>query len=367
MDANKIKLSDHQVFALAANFTMGTSIIAVTATIADYAKQDAWLVALIAPFIGLPFIWIYHSLMKLHPGKTLIEVYYAVFGKFIGWILAFLFSVFVCFVSTPSVTFYIGNFVQTQYMTETPLYALFFIFVICLMVALLYGLEAVARSAEISVVIVSGLIIFAMLMNLPNIHPKNLMPVLEEGFTPIIKASIQLASVLTWPCILFTMFYPINTDNTNKTRNSLFFGYTWGTIINLIIVTMSVLVLGSTIASNSQYSTYLMAKEISLGVINRVEAIISFSWIVTETVRNILYFYAAAVGISRLFGISDYKKIILPLGLVCLVYAGVNYPDSYYVGKYDTIGWTTEIGVYGFVLPILMLIITKIKIKIGRL
>ncbi|MCX7614578.1 MAG: endospore germination permease [Clostridiales bacterium] len=364
---NTIKLSDHQVFALAGNFTMGTAIIAVTATVADYAKQDAWIVALLAPVVGLPLIWVYHYLMKLHPGKTLIEVYYAVFGKVIGWILAAYFVIFVCLLSAPNIIFYIGNFVQTQYMTETPLYALHFVFVICLMVGLLYGLEAIARSSEISIFIVSGLIIFAMLMNLPNINPKNLLPVLEEGFTPIIKASIQLASNITWPCIIFTMFYPLNTVNTNKTRNSLFIGYTWGTIINFICIIMSVLVLGSTITARSQYPTYLMAKEISIGIISRVEAIISFSWIVTETVRVTFYFYAAVIGITRLLGLSDYKKIVLPLGLVSLVFSGVTYPDTIYPGIYDTTMWVAMIGVYGVVLPILMLIITKIKIRIGKL
>ena len=62
---NKIKLTDNQMFALVANFTIGISMISVSSSTAGLAFQDAWISALITPIIGLPFIWLYLYLGKL--------------------------------------------------------------------------------------------------------------------------------------------------------------------------------------------------------------------------------------------------------------------------------------------------------------
>ncbi len=358
---NKIKISNFQLFALTANFTLGTTVIATASGIAELAEQDAWICALITPVIGLPFIWMYYYLGKLYPGKTFVDMFSLVFGKWLGWIISASFVLFICFFSAAAVISYIGNFVQTEYMSETPLYALNFLFAIVLVIGLLYGLEAIARSAEVFFYIVTVMIVLAILMTIPNIHPENLLPVFEKGAVPVLKGSIRLSSFLTWPFIILIMIYPINTDHTVKTRNSLFLGYLWASAFNFISTIMAILVLGSTITARSQYPTYLMAKGISIGIIDRIEAAVSFSWILTESVRMILYFYAGVIGLSQLFGLKDHKKIVLPLGLVMLVYSGVVYPDAAYQAKWDSTTWIALIGTFGIILPIAMLIISIIK------
>lgn len=365
---DKTKISNFQLFALAANFTVGSTIIAISSGIADLAKQDAWICALITPIIGLPFIWMYFYLGKLYPGKTLVDIFNAVFGKWLGWIISACFVIFICFLDTAEIISYIGNFVQTEYMSETPLYAFNLLFTIVLVIALLYGLEALARSAEVFFYIVTILIVLTMLLNIPNIYPKYLLPVFEKGIVPVLKGSLRLSSFLTWPIIVLNMFYPLNTDHGSKARNALISGYLWGSSINFICTLMSILVLGGTITAKSNYPTYLMAKEISIGIIDRIEAIISFTWIITESIRMILYFYAGVIGLAQLFGIKDHKKIILPLGLIMLVYSGIVYPDAAYQVKWDSTTWIPLIGTFGAVLPIVILVISIIKkrIKISK-
>lgn len=360
---NKTKISNFQLFALTANYSLGTAVIATSSGIAELAKQDAWICALITPVIGLPFIWMYCYLGKLYPGKTFVDMFSLVFGKWLGWIISAFFVLFICFLSAAAVISYIGNFVQTEYMSETPLYALNLLFAIVLVIGLLYGLEAIARSAEVFIYIVTVLFVLTMLMSVPNIHPENLLPVFEKGMVPILKGTIRLSSFLTWPFIVLIMIYPINTGHTVKTRNALFWGYLWASTINFVCTIMAILVLGSTITARSQYPTYLMAEEISIGIIDRIEALVSFSWILTESVRMILYFYAGVIGLSQLFGLKDHKKIVLPLGLAMLVYSGVVYPDAAYQAKWDSTTWIALIGTFGIVLPIVMLIISIIKKK----
>ncbi|MDR3625574.1 MAG: endospore germination permease [Ignavibacteriaceae bacterium] len=358
---NKTKISNHQLFALVANFTLGTTVISISSNVVSLAHQDAWISALISIAIGIPFIWMYYYIGKLYPGKSLIDILNAAFGKWAGWILSAIFVVFVCYLDTAQVIFYVGNFIRNEYMTETPLYALNLLLAIGIVIGMLYGLEAIARAAEGFIVIVSVLIIFSLLLNMKNIEPLNLLPIFEKGIVPILKGAFSLSSYMTWPLVILLMIVPTSTDNTIKTRNSLFAGYLWGATINFLCTIMSLMVLGSTITARSEYPAYMMAKEISVGIIDRIEGIISFSWLVTEFIRILLYFYAGTLGLAQLFRIKDYKKLIMPLGLVMLMYSGVVYPNAAYQAKWDTTTWVPFIATFGVILPILILIIKKFK------
>lgn len=361
----KIKISNHQLFALAASFAIGDTVIASSSRIAALAHQDAWIAAIITPIIGLPFIWLYFYLGKLYPGKTLIDMIKSAFGKWFGWIISAIFVVFICLLSAAQVISYIGNFIQSEYMTETPLYALNLLLAIALVVGLLYGIEAIARSSEVFVVLVIVLMMLAIIFNLKNIHIENLTPVFEKGIAPALKGTLFSSSFLTWPFIILLMVYPSSTDNNKKTRNSLFLGYLLGAVVNFVCTIMAIMVLGSTITSMSLYPTYLMAKEISVGIITRIEGVVSFSWILTEFVRTILYFYAGTMGLCQLFKIKNHKRLVLPIGLLILVFSGVVYPTAAYQTKWDTTTWVVSIVAFGVILPILMLIATKIKRRIN--
>ena len=199
---NQTKISSSQLLALTACYSFGSTVIAMASGTAELAKQDAWISSLVASAVGLVFIWMYYSLGKLYPDKNLVDIFRCAFGKWIGWIVSAFFVLFVCLLSAAQVTTYMGNFKQIEYMTETPLYALNLVFVILLVIALLYGLEAITRSSEIFVIIITAMIVITMLASIPNVHTDNLMPVLENGFGPVLKGSLRLSSFLTWPFIV---------------------------------------------------------------------------------------------------------------------------------------------------------------------
>ena len=359
----KTKISNHQLFALVANFVIGDTIIASSASVAALANQDAWISALVAPIVGFPFIWLYYYLGKLYPEKTLVDMLLSAFGKWLGWIISALFVIFVCFLSAEQVISYIGNFIQTEYMTETPLFALNLLIAIALVIGLLYGLEAIARSAEVFVVVITVLMVLAILFNFENANPENLLPIFENGIAPMLKGTLFSSSFLTWTCIVLLMVCPSSTENTKKTRNSLFLGYFLGAVVNFICTIMAIMVLGGTATSRSLYPIYFMAKEISVGIITRVEGFVSFAWILSEFVRAVIYFYAGMIGFCQLFKIKNCKRLIIPLGLIALVFSGVVYPTSAYQAKWDTTTWVLSIISFGVILPLAVMIIRLIRKK----
>jgi spore germination protein KB len=270
--------------------------------------------------------------------------------------------VFICLLDVPQVTWYVGNFITTQYLTEIPMYVINAVTIITLTIALLYGIEAIARSAEIFIYIMSFMIILTLVMVCPNADVRNILPVLEKGMTPVLKGSILLSSYTTWPIIVLNMVYPLHTGNIKSPYKPLLLGYLWASAIIFICNIMSILVLGSNVAAQEQFPTYMLAKEINLGTIfTRFEAIIAGAWIISLFFKAALYFYGAVMGISQVLGLKDYKKIVLPLGLISIVFSDIVYPNGNYEAQWDSTTWIVWIATFAVILPMVILSITAIK------
>lgn len=362
----KKEITSFQLFALTANFTMGTTVMSASSGVATLAKQDAWISSILACILGFLFIFLYCKLEELYPGATFVDMLRSAFGSWIGWIIAALFVLFVCFMDCAQIIYYIGTFGNTEYMTETPKYAFYLLAVIGMVIGLLYGLETISRLAEIFVFVVIGLISLALLLSFSNVHIDNILPILENGVPPVLKGTLYLTSYLTWPLIIFSMVCPSCHETTKKKKTALFCGFFTGSIINLLCTLMSLLVLGSNITSKTNYPTYFMAQAIDLGIVSRLEGVISGAWLITQFLKACLYCYAGLIGLSQLFGITESKRLVSPLGLIILVLAGVVYPSTIYQSKWDSTTWIPFIGTFSVVLPILLLLIALLKKAIAN-
>lgn len=353
---DKIRITNHQLFALTANFTCGSAVMAASSSAASIAKQDAWLSMLFTLVLGLLEIGIVCFLVSYYPGKTYVEMLQKILGRKSGSAIAIGF-VFFCMLSDAQITWYIGNFITTQVMFDTPVYAINIVFMSVIMIALFYGLEAIARSYEIFLYFISLLFFAAIFLVLPNARIEYLQPMFEKGLLPIIKGSFLLSSFLIFPIGIMLMIFPANTDNTSTAKQSFVKGYLWGGFIIFVSIFVSIIVLGSTIAANSQYPVYILAKEIQAGtVFSRLEFLVAAVWIITLLARGILYFYAALISLVQLLNLQDQQKIILPLGLVLTVLSEVVYTDVIHQADWDLLVWPPFAATFGVLLPLVMLI-----------
>lgn len=357
----KIKITNHQLFALTASFTSGSAILVISASVASLTKQDSWISILLTLVFGLHEIWLICFLWRHYPGMTYVEIMGRIFGKWIGSMIAAGF-VFFCLLSASQIVWYIGNFITLQVMPETPAYLINIVFMIITAIALLYGLEAIVRSYEIFIYFVSFLFILAMILVLPNARIENLLPILENGIIPILKGSFLLFSFLILPAVILLMIFPVNADNKRKAKKSFIKGYLWGGFLVSISIFVSILVLGSTITAASQYPVYILAKEINIGIVfSRLEFVVAAVWIVTVLSREILYFYAGVTGLAQLLELKDHKIVILPLGLIILVMSEVVFTDVIYQSNWDTFVWPPFAATFGFILPLAMVIVFYMK------
>lgn len=355
------KISSSQLRSMIATFTAGTTIIVVAGDIVNIAKQDAWMSTIIAMLFGCIALLIYINLSKLYPNMTFLQMLELAFGKWIGKTISLGF-IFICIITLTQVTWYVGRFVKTQNMPETPMYAINIFVIIPVLIGIYYGIETIGRSSKIFAIAFTSLFCLGMVLVAPKSNVENLLPILENGFVPVLKATFIIIHYMVFPIIIMLMVYPTNVQNDNKVNKAIFTGFIWGSMLVILGNIMSILVLGDTIASRASYPTYLLAKEIQVGeVFTRMEALVSGSWIITIFFRVLMYFYAVIIGLKQVFGLKEYEYNILPIGIIVAVLSGFIYKDAYYQVEYDMTAWIFFILTFGFFLPIILLIIGLVK------
>ena len=356
----ELKITNHQVYTVTALSTLGGSILVISSTMAAIAKQDAWISVLVNTMYGSIMIGIFCFLGSRFPGLTLIGIVRHIFGKWPGLILAAAY-VFFIFKTALDIPWFIGTF-GAHAMPETPPAVINILFFGALIIAVRYGIEAYARASEIFYFFVTALFIISVILVVPNAKIEYIRPVVERGFTPILKGSIFLAGFISFPVITMLMVYPKYAEDLNKGKRALFKGFLWANAVVLATVFISILVLGSVFVSKSSFPTIMLAEEIRIGtVLTRFEYIISIMWTVSEFGIGILYFYGAVAGLSELLGLKEHKKIVFPMGLIIFLYADIAWPNSIEQANWFVEVWTPHVIVFGGVLPLSMLIAYTIK------
>lgn len=362
----RLKITGHQLYSLTANAAFGGSVIVIASVVAAIAKQDAWISALLTPILGMPVIWICWFLGSKYPGLTFVEIIKKILGRWVGTIVAASY-ISICLTLSYHVPWYVGDFVTMQAMPETPASVINMLFIIAVVIAILYGIETIARASEIYFIFVLILSVLTVLLVSPNAKFENLQPVLENGIIPVFKGSYVLSNFIIFPIVVVMMIYPAHIYNASEAKKSIFKGFLFAGFITFITILMSLLVLGSKITAISEYPTYILAKEISLGIIfTRLEFIVAGTWIITQFMMGTLVFYAAVRGISQLLGLKDHKKIVIPMGLIILVLSEIVFPDDIYQRNWVNLVWLPYATTNGFILPILLFIVYLIKRMIKK-
>lgn len=358
---NKIKISDHQLMIATSGFAFGTAPMLLTSIVTTFAKQDAWVSAIFATIIGLLFIWLYTYLGSLYPDKTFVEIIQLLLGKWLGGFVSLNF-ILLSFIAPAQVIWYVGNFITTNYLFVTPLYAIHLLYLIVVAIALLYGLEAMFRTIEVLFSFAFPLYIISMLFLIPNFRVDNLFPIMEKGIFPVLKGTVPILSLSVCPLIFLNMIYPVNINDINKARSAIFKGYLLGLATAFVSVLICILVLGSSITGNSRFPLFIATREIDIGIIfTRVEAIVALVWLIVTFISTFFYLYGGIIGLSQILKLKDYKRIVLPVCLIILVISGFIYKNAPYEINWDTYVWPPYIFTFSVILPIVLLIISGLR------
>lgn len=357
------KISVTQFMVITILFTIGSAILVIPSSLAAESKQDAPIAVILAIGLGMFLIMLYNTLVSFHPEMSLVQIIEHLLGRWIGSIISFT-IVFFLFYNASALLTYIGNFVTTQLMPETPIESIIILFIMVVVMGIRYGLEVIARSAEILWFWFLLLFILLVISITPQIDSKNIQPVFEADVKSIIKSIIDFLSFTFIPLITLLMIFPVHVNQWKSARKAFMIGSLIGGIILFIIVLLSILVLGSDQTARQLYPSYLIAKKINIGnFIQRIEVIIAVMWFISLYLKMMLYLYGSIIAFAQLLKIKNYRPLTLPFGIIMIPATLVFHPDVVHLQTFDTKTWPPYGLTYGLFLPLLLLGVAFIRKK----
>ncbi|MBM7585791.1 spore germination protein KB [Bacillus pakistanensis] len=359
-------ISTFQFMILTFLFTIGSAILVIPSILAAESKQDAPIAVILSIGVGMFIILIYTALANFFPKMSIVEIIEHLLGKWIGSIVSFTF-IFFLYYNALALLLYVGEFMTTQLMPETPIESIMFLFIIIVIMGIWLGLEVMARSAEILCFWFIFLFIVLVIFISPQIDWKNAQPVLESGAKPITLTIVYFLSFTFFPLVALLMIFPARVNQLKNARKGFFLGSLLGGILLFIIVLLSILVLGPDQTARHLYPSYVLAEKINIGdFIQRIEVIIAVMWIISLYIKMTLYFYGSIIGFAQLFKFKDYRFLTLPFGMIMIPSALIFHPNVVHLQTFDTKTWPPYGITFGLILPLLLLGIAVIRKKIEK-
>ncbi|WP_141430991.1 endospore germination permease [Bacillus sp. 03113] len=358
------KISSRQLLILVILFNIGTTILLAPGSLASIAKQDAWIASLVGSGAGLLLVGFYILLGKLFPGLTLIQICEKVLGRWIGKFVSILYISYF-FMICPFLLFQVGNFMATAIMPETPIEAIFILFMAIVIMGTRLGLETFTRSAEVFFpFIMLGLFILYITLS-PQMQWANIQPIMEANIKTILKANYHYMSILYLQLPVFLMLAPF-VNQKKAAGKALFWGTLIGGIITPLITFLAISVLGADMTSRNLFTTFALAKKIDIGkFLTRIEIILAGIWLLSIFFKLVICFYGTLLGTAQWLELKNYQVLAFPIGFILIAFTHLSLPNVVYFYIFSSKIWPSYTLMFGLFFPFLLLVVMAIR-KIAK-
>ena len=362
MLADNKKISIRQAVFLFLTIVFSPAVRLVPSYGAEEAEQAAWLTPIpaMALFALLALVW--HSICKKYANNTLMDIYCDIAGKVPGIILSVFHFIWLTLLTALYVRYSSIRLVVSVY----PNISLNIFSVSLLAVigyTLRYGLTTLARLGEIVQLMLAGMLTVVVLLMLPNFKPDFLMPITYRDIFPVLKGSVGIIWLVAYFSFLFVLGDRINNkEAVRKTgiQTAFFF-----LIVFTALFVITVLSFSSSVVSRTQLPFLIAVKEISLfNTLEKIESIIVAMWVASDFVLISTFTLCALNILKWLFKFTDTKPLISIYLILLYILSSYLVRNLFELRKLSNILFLPGNILFGFVFPVLMFLLGKIRKKV---
>ncbi len=179
-----------------------------------------------------------------------------------------------------------------------------------------------ARMFLLPIVSVLLSIIVILILSIPNYHVDALLPIMPDGFKPILLGTYFSYGFPYVELGIMTMLLPY--VRKEKQRN-LSKGMFWALCINgffLLAVTLSTIMVLGPMAGDRLYSMFEVARTVDLlEVIQRIESLVGISLIMASFMKATIVLFILNLSLAKLFNLKDDRILVFPLTMICFLYS----------------------------------------------
>ncbi|GIO90278.1 MULTISPECIES: GerAB/ArcD/ProY family transporter [Paenibacillus] len=306
------KIDKYQLIAMTILFIIGSSPLY---QLGIEVNQDAWLVMLTGMLAGLLLLFVYIYIQKRNADKSLYQILKRHFGRWIGTLLAIAYIFYFVYESMRN-TREFGDIINVAFLPSTPLFLLMLIMILLSGYAVSKGIEVFFRVVEflLPITLIGYLLLVIMFVSTNLIHLERLLPILENGVMPVIKAAIpQVISFPFGQVVVFLVFW--NHLNNRKVLTKVtVLSYLFVGVFLLVFSILNLAILDPTITS---ISTLPMLRSVRLiqiaNFLERLDPIIMMLIYIGIFVKMTAFYMAAVLGLSQLIKMN-HKMLTLVVG-----------------------------------------------------
>ncbi|MCO5387481.1 endospore germination permease [Desulfosporosinus sp.] len=323
------------------------------------SKHDTWLALIAAFIIGIFIVLIYIALASKFPGKNIIEINDLIYGPYFGKLVSLQYIYFFI-ISLSGYLWFIGDFVLTFIMPETPIIVIMTMFTFICAWAVRKGIEVIARLSVIFVFIPGIIILLTFALLLKNMEFTNFLPVFEVPLEDFIQSTNIIMHISVCEVLVFLMVIPY-MNKPKQAKRSVLLGIISGGLILLTGIVRNIAALGplSEIVTDPSLLTVSL---INIGkIISRLEVLVSMAEILLLFIITSVFYYAAVLSVAQITKLRSYLPVVIPIGIIGISLSLISY-DSRMQFSYSTMYITPLLSMHIYiVIPLMSLIVAKLR------
>ncbi|GIQ71080.1 GerAB/ArcD/ProY family transporter [Xylanibacillus composti] len=320
-------LTTRQAILWFAMHQLGSAFLVLPSTLVYIAKQDAWISVPIAIAVYLLIVLLYMPLANRLNGIAFHEHVTSILGKWLGsmsiivFIAAFPFFIFTLVLRD------LGDFITGVMMPETPPEAVYLLMLFAVFYVVHKGITSIGRTAEILFFLVLFLFVVLTVSLFPSVELEQILPVYENGFKPIMLASLSLIAFPYYEGVLF-LFLSAHMQDVRKWKKAV----VWSGLLSggmfFVTLFMVIVVLGHEVVADLVYPSYFVVRTISIGIFyERFEVMVAVLWYITIFFRMSLLLYVSAYALAGVLRLKDYRSLLIPLVTLAFFMAPIGWPN----------------------------------------
>jgi spore germination protein KB len=340
---------------------MATVILFVPGITAEKAKQSAWMAPLLASGVGFISLWVVWKLGQRFPGKTLPQYSEILVGKIFGKILAGGYVLFFLTVNVLVIREF-SEFLTVTLLPETPGIVLTTAIVLVGVYSAAKGIEVIARMVQIILPLFIFTLLFMLVLAAPGMELGKLLPLMEGGVLPIVRASVAPASWYGEIVVLVMLLPMVNKPKEVKRKGVL--ALLAAAVFLTLDTVVTLAVFGPNLTGNVVFPFWFLVRYIEFGnYLQRVESLIVVLWVAGIVLKVALFSYLVCFTTAQVLGLKKYKPVLYPAApvqiLIATYLAGNTQDLSEILDKY----WPPFGLMFEVVLPVVLLAVAVVRRK----
>ena len=330
-----------------------------------YVGSAGWLMTLISTATAIVGFTIVYLLIKMWPGKNLIEIYEIIFGRYIGILISV--TLLVGFIIDSGAV--LREFAEVMKVYVLPLSPPSYIIGLLLfgvIVVGIRGLETQARFARMVGPTLLISLISVLLLSTQNYQTHRLNPIFGYGFNNIIIHGLRRNSVYG-----YTIIVAVIASSLQGTKNIKKIGYT-SIILSGVLISACLLSFSLTFpyytAQEITSPLYQMVSLLDYGrFFQRLDPLFLFVWIIATLIAVTIEIYIASGIYCKMFKIQDVKPIIFCMSIITFTIAMTPTDlETVALGYINTLRENLWIGVLSPVIIALIISVIKNRKKVSN-